>query len=85
MITQKKRKGILGSFFKTIEKDDADILKIVNKRIKLEKDRISKEEELRIQKETLEHEVRNTDNVEVPDLNKETPSIVENQNIPSNN
>ena len=31
-----KRKGILGSFFKTIERDDADLLKVINKRIKLE-------------------------------------------------
>ena len=49
-----KRKAILGSFFKTIERDDADIIKIINKRIKLEKDKIIKEQELRIRTETLE-------------------------------
>ena len=30
-----KIKAILGSFFKTVERDDADILKVINKRIKL--------------------------------------------------
>ena len=50
-----KRKAILGSFFKTIEKDDADIVKIINKRIKLEKDKIAKEQDLRIKDEALEN------------------------------
>jgi len=31
-----KRKKILGSFFKTVERDDNDLLKIINKRLKLE-------------------------------------------------
>ena len=53
-----KRKAILGSFFKTIERDDADLLKVINKRIKLEKDKIVKEQELKIQVETLENEVK---------------------------
>ena len=47
-----KRKAILGSFFKTIERDDADLLKVINKRIKLDKDKIAKEQELKIQVET---------------------------------
>ena len=46
-----KRKAILGSFFKTIERDDADLLKVINKRIKLDKDKIAKEQELKIQVE----------------------------------
>ena len=50
-----KRKAILGSFFKTIERDDADIVKIINKRIKLEKDKIAKEQDLRIKDEVLEN------------------------------
>ena len=37
-----KRKQILGSFFKTVERDDADLLKVINKRVKLEKDRLEK-------------------------------------------
>ena len=50
----KKRKSILGSFFKTIERDDAEIIKTINKRIKLEKDKVSRELERRIQEEALE-------------------------------
>ena len=60
-----KRKAILGSFFKTIERDDADLLKVINKRIKLEKDKIGKEQELKIQVETLENEVKGLDKTNV--------------------
>ena len=60
-----KRKAILGSFFKTIERDDADLLKVINKRIKLEKDKIVKEQELKIQVETLENEVKGLDKTNV--------------------
>ena len=56
-----KRKSILGSFFKTIEKDDADMVKVINKRIKLEKDKIAKEQELKIQVEALDNEVKVSD------------------------
>lgn len=56
-----KRKAILGSFFKTIERDDADLLKVINKRIKLEKDKIAKEQELKIQIEALDNEVKVSD------------------------
>ncbi len=52
-----KRKAILGSFFKTVERDDAEIIKALNKRIKLEKDKVTKEQELRIQAEALENQV----------------------------
>ena len=48
-----KRKHILGSFFKTVERDDADLLKVINKRVKLEQQRIENENQLRIQAEAL--------------------------------
>ena len=60
-----KRKAILGSYFKTIERDDADLLKVINKRIKLEKDKIAKEQELKIQVEALENEVKGSDKTNV--------------------
>ena len=60
-----KRKAILGSFFKTIERDDTDLLKVINKRIKLEKDKIAKEQELRIQVEALENEIKASDKTNV--------------------
>ncbi len=63
-----KRKSILGSFFKTIEKDDADMVKIINKRIKLEKDKIAKEQELRIKDEVLEDQNQTTDKVEIENI-----------------
>ena len=63
-----KRKAILGSFFKTIERDDADLLKVINKRIKLEKDKIAKEQELRIKDEALEDQNQTTDKVETENI-----------------
>ena len=48
-----KRKKILGSFFKTVERDDADLLKVINKRVKLEVQKIENENQLRIQSEAL--------------------------------
>ena len=60
-----KRKAILGSFFKTIERDDADLLKVINKRIKLDKDKIAKEQELKIQVNTLENEDKDIDKTNV--------------------
>ena len=63
-----KRKAILGSFFKTIEKDDADMIKVINKRIKLEKDKIAKEQELRIKDEALENQNQTTDKVETENI-----------------
>ena len=69
-----KRKSILGSFFKTIERDDADIVKIINKRIKLEKDKIAKEQELRIKNEALEQN-QSIDKVETETIkNNEGPT-----------
>ena len=48
-----KRKKILGSFFKVVERDDPDLLKVINKRVKLESQRIENENQLRIQAEAL--------------------------------
>ena len=48
-----KRKKILGSFFKTVERDDNDLLKIINKRIKLEQRRIENQNQMKIQSEAL--------------------------------
>ena len=77
-----KRKAILGSFFKTIERDDADLIKVINKRIKLEKDKIAKEEELRIQKEALENKIQNIDNTNINNLNNESHhKLVMNKNF----
>ena len=80
-----KRKAILGSFFKTIERDDADLVKVINKRVKLEKDRIAKENELKIQKEALENESQNKDDKDTNHLNNNTPQISIQQNISTNN
>ena len=63
-----KRKTILGSFFKTIERDDADLVKIINKRIKLEKDKIAKEQEIRIKTEALQSTDQTTDKVETENI-----------------
>jgi ribosome recycling factor len=48
-----KRKQILGSFFKVVERDDPDLLKVITKRVKLESQRIENENQLRIQAEVL--------------------------------
>ncbi len=48
-----KRKNILGSFFKTVERDDNDLLKIINKRVKLEQKRIENQNQQKIQAEAL--------------------------------
>ena len=48
-----KRKQILGSFFKVVERDDPDLLKVITKRVKLESQRIENENQLRIQAEAL--------------------------------
>ena len=66
-----KRKAILGSFFKTIERDDADIIKVINKRIKLEKDKIAKEQELN-QAEALESQNQTKEKIETVNSEKIT-------------
>ena len=66
-----KRKAILGSFFKTIERDDAELVKIINKRIKLEKDKIAKEQDLRIKDVAL-------------GVQNQTKNKIETENIKSN-
>jgi ribosome recycling factor len=56
-----KRKKILGNFFKTVERDDADLLKIVTKRVKLEVQKVENENQLRIQSEALAGQTEKTD------------------------
>ena len=79
-----KRKAILGSFFKTVERDDNDIVKIINKRIKLEKDKIAKEQELRIKDEALESQGQTTDRVEIENIRNNDEQNIEELNISSN-
>ena len=79
-----KRKSILGSFFKTIERDDADIIKVINKRIKLEKDKIAKEQDLRIKDEALESQDQNKNIVETENIKKNEEQNVEELQISSN-
>ncbi len=78
-----KRKAILGSFFKTIERDDADIIKIINKRIKLEKDKIAREQDLRIRDEALESQNQTINKIETEDLSNNEKQKFENINISS--
>ena len=56
-----KRKKILGSFFKPVERDDADFLKIISRRLKLEKSKVENENQLRIQTEALISENQNNE------------------------
>ena len=79
-----KRKAILGSFFKTIERDDADIIKVINKRIKLEKDKIIKEQELRISKEALEEDNKSLDKVDTETIKSNEGQSGNELNISSN-
>ncbi len=69
-----KRKQILGSFFKTVERDDAELLKTITKRLKLEKQRIENENQLRLQNESLTNQTQSTETV-----NSETVSNTESQ------
>ena len=80
-----KRKAILGSFFKTIERDDADILKVVNKRVKLEKDKIAKEQQLRIQAEAIEKQDLNKDKMDTVKTENVTSQIVDDNYIQTSN
>ncbi len=80
-----KRKAILGSFFKTIERDDADIIKVINKRIKLEKDKIAKEQELRIQAEALKNQEQNKEKIETLNTENVSSQIVDDNNIRTSN
>ncbi len=80
-----KRKAILGSFFKTIERDDADIIKVINKRIKLEKDKIAKEQELRIQAEAQENQDQDKEKIETGTEENVTSQIVDDNNIHTSN
>ena len=79
-----KRKAILGSFFKTVERDDADIIKVINKRIKLEKDKIAKEQDLRIKDEALKSQGQTKDTLEIEKINSNDEQKIEELNISSN-
>ena len=79
-----KRKSILGSFFKTIERDDAEIIKAINKRIKLEKDKIAKEQDLRIKDEAIESQVQSIEKVETENIGNNMEKKVEEPNDFSN-
>ena len=48
------RKKILGSFFKSVERDDPELLKIIAKRVKLETQKIENEQQIRNQNEALD-------------------------------
>ena len=80
-----KRKAILGSFFKTIERDDADIVKVVNKRVKLEKDKIAKEQQLRIEAEALEKQDLYKEKLETVKTENVTSKIVDDNNTHTSN
>jgi ribosome recycling factor len=51
-----KRKKILGSFFKATETDDTELLKIISKRVKLEDQKIEKENQMRLQDDSIASE-----------------------------
>ena len=53
-----KRKNILGSFFKIVERDDSELLKIITKRVKLEAQKIENQNQLRIQSEALANQAQ---------------------------
>ena len=78
-----KRKSILGSFFKTIERDDADIIKVINKRVKLEKDKISKEQDLRIKDEAQDIQSQSNEKVETKNIEYNEEQKLEQFNISS--
>ncbi len=56
-----KRKQILASFFKPVERDDAELLKIIAKRVKLEQQRIEKQNQLRIESEAITNQAEKLD------------------------
>jgi len=79
-----KRKSILGTFFKTIERDDAEIIKTINKRIKLEKDKIAKEQDQRIKDEALESQVQSIEKAETENIENNMEQKVKELNESSN-
>ena len=60
------------------------LFKVINKRIKLEKDKIAKEQDLRIKDEALESQGQTTDTVEIEKINSNDEQKVEELNISSN-
>ena len=58
-----KRKKILGSFFTTTERDDVELLKEINKRAKLEQQKLATEKLISSQSKEVS-ETNNNDNNE---------------------
>ena len=63
-----KRKKILGSFFKPVERDDVEFLKIISRRLKLEKSKVANENQLRIQTEALISANQNNETLNLDDV-----------------
>jgi len=70
-----KRKKILGSFFKPVERDDTDFLKIISKRLKLEKSKVENENQLRIQTEALMSENQNNETVNLDGVSTNNQNV----------
>ena len=78
-----KRKKILGSFFKPVERDDADFLKIISKRLKLEKSKVENENQQRIQTEALTSENKNNETVNLDGLSTINQNVTPTQDTVS--
>ena len=66
-----KRKTILGSFFSTTERDDVELLKEVNKRAKLEQQKLATEKLISSQSKEVSETHNNEDNV-LPEISLDT-------------
>ena len=66
-----KRKKILGSFFSTTERDDVELLKDVNKRAKLEQQKLATEKLISSQSKEVSETHNNEDNV-LPEISLDT-------------
>jgi len=66
-----KRKKILGSFFSTTERDDVELLKEVNKRAKLEQQKLATEKLISSQSKEVSETHNNEDNV-LPEISSDT-------------
>ena len=66
-----RRKKILGSFFITTERDDVELLKEVNKRAKLEQQKLATEKLISSQSKEVSETHNNEDNV-LPEISLDT-------------
>ena len=66
-----RRKKILGSFFSSTERDDVELLKEINKRSKLEQQKLATEKLISSQSKEVSETYNNEDNVQ-PDISLET-------------